>query len=101
MKTERYTTNVRFRRKTEKSRTQRQRCGPFDPDAAPRVECCAKYYTRSVKQESKRKIYPYPLRKTITAQIGDKSESIATSGREAFTVKIKAHEQSQRIEKNE
>ena len=58
-----------------------------------------RYYTVSVKPESKRKINPYTLRKTIAIWIGDTLESIATSGREAFMLKIRTLEESQRIEK--
>ena len=71
--------------KTERPRKYR----PFDPLREAQTKYYANFFTVTVKMNDKRKLNPYALRAAIEVQTGATPVSITTSGRDAFTIKIK------------
>ena len=55
------------------------------------------FFTVSVKMEDKRKLNPYALRPAIRAETGATPESITTDSQNAYTIKIRNENQSEKL----
>ena len=80
-------------RRTHEKRTYH----PFDYRDEVEEKEFTKYFSITVTPEKKRKINPYALKSAIKETTGGTPESVTTSGREAFTVKVRTPDQSEKI----